>query len=224
MISKVTVTVLILLISTSSLAGNIISPEESEKILRETLAATPACIVIDELAELPVAIDTGSLSTRKAERVLLAMTDAGLLKMEKKQVEMNKKSTYGMKQKVKVNAHVYSMTDMGEKFYRVDAQQVSRGGSPPKVGSGFCYAEKLELTEIKNSLGGGTVINYYLHVPDKAAWANNEKIISTGLIADKRSMQVTSFKLAAQEEPPIGLKAQAQFKKQPNGEYVLTHY
>lgn len=221
---KVTLIISMLLISTNSMAGKIISSEESEKILRDTLAATPGCIVMDELAQLPVSIDPENRSTKTAEQVMLAMAYAGLLKMENKQVEMNKQIAFGMNQKVKVNAHVYSMTDMGEKYFREDAKQISRGRTPPKTGAGFCYADKLEVSGIKDSIGGGAIINYYLNVPDRAEWANNKKILRTGLIADKTSMQIRTFKLAGQPEPPPGLKVQAQFKKQPNGEYELTNY
>ena len=220
--SKFTVSVLMACISTSVLAGKIISPEESEKILRETISNTPGCIVMDELASLPLAIDPGDRSKRNVGSVMMAMADAGLLKLEKKQVEMNKQIRFGLNQKVKVNAFVFNMSDMGKKYFRNDAVQISKGRKEPKRGAGFCYSEKLEVSGIKDNKGA--LINYYVYVPDRADWANNKKILRTGLIADKSSMQIRTFTLAGQPKPPRGMKVQAIFRKQASGKFELTRY
>jgi len=219
---KYTLIISMLIVSANVSAGKIISPAESEKVLRDTLEKTPGCIVMDELANLPISIDPGSMSTKNAGSVMRAMADAGLLKFEKKQVKMNKQIVFGVNQKVKVNAHVYSMTDMGKKYFRDDAVQISKGRTEPKKGAGFCYADKLEVTGIKQNRGA--LIDYYVYVPDRADWANNEKVLRTGLIADKSSMKIRTFQLAGQPEPPPGMKVQAKFRKQKNGEFKLTHY
>ena len=208
---------------TNVMAGKLMSKEESESILRQTISNTPGCIVMDELASFPITIEQETRSKRKALQSLMAFVDAGLLSAEKKQTEVNKQIAFGMNQKVRVSAFVFSMTDKGKIFFRNDAIQISKGRNEPKKGTGFCYADKLEVTGIKRFLGP-TIIDYYIQAVDRAEWANNKKIIRAGMIVDKSSMNIKTFVLKGQAAPPPGLKVQAKFRKQKDGKYLLTHY
>jgi len=219
---KIIMPMMLVLISAQVYAGKIISKEDAEKILKETISSTPGCIVMDEFTKMPISIDPDNMATRDAASAMRALSEAGLLKMEKKQVKMEKNMGF-MKQKVTINAHVFSMTDMGKKYFRDDAVQISKGRKEPKKGAGLCYSEKLKVTGIKRFVGP-TVINYYLQAEDKADWANDEKIIRAGLIVDKHSMNIKTFQLKGQPAPPPGIKLQAQFRKQKDGTYALTHY
>ena len=55
---KIIMTTILVLMSAQLYAAKIISKEDAEKILRETIATTPGCIVMDEFTKLPIAIIT----------------------------------------------------------------------------------------------------------------------------------------------------------------------
>lgn len=207
----------------TSVSASSLTVNEGEKILRNTLANTPACIVSDYFKNFPVVYDEFS-DHRSKGPLLKAMSDAGLLTRTTKAVEVIKKTPFS-KRKITIHAPVYSLSDLGKQYFKTDAVQISKNTrKKPKIGTGFCYADKLEVTGL-DSYRGGATINYYLFVADKADWANHKSIISTGKIADLSGFgKMKPFLIKGQEPPPKGLRLQARFSKQANGEYKLTHF
>lgn len=212
----------LLLLPNALYAVPLMSQEEAEETLRNTLNKTPACIVLDVFEQFPVTIDPDSISDRNNRSILKALTNAGVLKVEKEAVKMEKNMGF-MRQTVTVSAELFTLSEHGKKYFREDAIQISRGRHEPKHGPGLCYSNKLEVTGITRFVGP-TVINYYLQAVEKAAWAEHEDVVRTGLIVDKSWGNFKTLTLKGQPAPPPGIEAQALFHKQKDGTYRLTNY
>ena len=183
--------------------------DEAKEVIPKLVNGKQACIVNKDF-KFPIKYSTHNRGFSLG-RYLKTFEKIGLMTSEKKNIEIVKNLGF-TKQKMKVMADVYNLTDMGKKYFKQDAEQWLTQSNRPIQGPGFCYGEVEVMTV--HRMRGVNSIEYYLKVNNKPDWAKTKAMENTGLILDYMPMKIT-FKGI-----PEGKQATVEIRKK-SGEWKL---
>jgi len=183
--------------------------DEAKEVIPKLVNGKQACIVSKDF-KFPIEYSTHNRGFSLG-RYLKTFNKIGLMTSEKKNIEIVKNLGF-TKQKIKVMADVYNLTDLGKRYFKQDAEQWLSQSNKPIQGPGFCYGEVEVMTV--HRLRGVNSIEYYLKVNNKPDWAKSKAMEKTGLILDYLPMKIT-FKGI-----PEGKQATVEIRKK-SGEWKL---
>lgn len=186
--------------------------DEAKEVIPKLVNGKQACIVSKDFI-FPIEYSTHNRGFSLG-RYLKTFKKIGLMSSEKKNIEIVKNLGF-TKQKMKVMADVYNLTDLGKKYFKQDAEQWSTRANRPARGPGFCYGD-IEVMSV-HKLAGVNRIEYYLKVNNKPDWALTKAMENTSLLIDTSMMD---FKIKG---IPDGKKAQIEIRKK-SGEWKFHYF
>lgn len=186
--------------------------DEAKKIIPKLINGKKACFVSSEF-KFPIEYSSYDRS-RTLGKQLKSLEKAGLMKSEKKKMKATVTTQFSKKE-ISVVGDEYTLTDLGKKYFKEDAEQWFSQTRKPIKGPGFCYGEVEVMTV--HRMNGVNNIEYYFKVNNKPDWATTNHMGYTGLIMDYSSMK---FKMKG---IPEGKQGKVMIRRK-SGEWKLHYY
>lgn len=186
--------------------------DEAKEVIPKLVNGKQACFV-SSVFKFPIEYSSHDKS-RTLGKQLNIFEKIGLLKSKKKKIKSTI-TTHFSKKKITVIGKVYTLTDLGNKYFKKNAEQWFRNPTKPIQGPGFCYGD-IEVMSV-HKLAGVNHIEYYLKVNNKPDWAMTKEMENSRLLIDTSLM---NFKMRG---IPDGKQAQLSIRK-ISGEWKLHYF
>ena len=186
--------------------------DEAKEVIPKLVNGKQACFVSNAF-KFPIEYSEHDKS-RTLGKQLNTYEKVGLLISKKKKIKATITTRFS-KKKITVIGKVYTLTDLGNKYFKKDAEQWSRYATKPVQAPGFCYGD-IEVMSV-HKLAGVNHIEYYLKVNNKPDWAMTKEMENSRLLIDTSLM---NFKMRG---IPDGKQAKLSIRK-ISGEWKLHYF